>query len=216
MKVKLVCFDLDGTLIDAFEDIAIAANFIRSINSLSPLTVSQVRQYVGHGARKLVSGVLATGDENVIEINHAALVEYYNSTTESNAKIYDGVIETLSQLQSMGIQTAVATNKPNCVTKKVLEELKLMPYLDFVRGEAAGLARKPSPDILHYLMANADAQPEETLMVGDSYVDIQCARAAKTGVVGVTYGQHTREELEPYNPDFLISKINDILNIVSN
>lgn len=214
MKTKLVIFDLDGTLIDAFEDIATAANFIRSINSLSPLTVLQVKQFVGHGARRLISGILSTDDEVVIEENHAALVQFYRTVTDTRAKVYDGVLETVTRLREMGIKTAIATNKPDVVTRKVLNDLKIKQYFDFVRGEASGMPRKPAPDVLHFLMANAQAEPNETLMVGDSYVDIRCARAAKTPVVGVTYGQYNRAEMEEYAPDYIIDNIAEILNIV--
>jgi len=213
-QFDFVIFDLDGTLIDAFEDITLAANFVRQRNHLPDLTIDQVKKHVGHGARYLVEGVLDSTDTGFIDDNLAALVTFYENLNDSTAKVYDGVIDTLDALHSAGVRTAVASNKPHTVSVRVVEELGLKPYFDNVRGEAADIRRKPAPDVLLRLMQDADMTPGRTLMVGDTEIDIQAAHAAGAKVAAVTYGQHTAEHLRKYNPDFLLGAMSDLIPVV--
>lgn len=211
---SLVIFDLDGTLIDAFEDIALATNFIRSRNNLQDLSVEEVKLHVGHGARHLVEGVLASTDIVVIDENLEALVGFYDTLEESTAQVYDGVVETLERLQAASVRTAVASNKPHPVTVKVIEKLGLTPYFDIVRGEGNGIARKPAPDVLHRIMHDAGVPPQRTLMVGDSEIDIECAKAADIRVAVVSYGQHSAERLSKAMPDFMLHSMPELLKII--
>lgn len=209
----LVIFDLDGTLIDAFADIALAANHVRERNDLPFLSIAEVKQHVGHGARYLVEGVLGTTETAVIDENLAALVEFYKGMKDSQAEVYDGVLETLEQLQAQGVCTAVASNKPHPVALQVVAQLGLAPFLDFVRGETPDVRRKPAPDALLRVMADAGVGAEDTLMVGDTEMDIAAARAAGVRVAAVTYGQHGTARLSAATPDYLLSKMPELLAI---
>ncbi len=211
---SLVIFDLDGTLIDAFEDIALAANFVRSRNNLPDLSVDEVKVHVGHGARYLVEGVLASTEVALIDENLEALVGFYESLNESKARVYDGVVETLERLRAASVRTAVASNKPHSVTIKVVEKLGLTPYFDIIRGEGNGIPRKPAPDLLHRIMKDAGVPPQRTLMVGDSEIDIECAKAADIRVAVVSYGQHSAERLNKSTPDFMLHSMQELLTII--
>ncbi len=213
-RFKLVIFDLDGTLIDAFEDIAMAANFVRTRNDLPPLTIAEVKEHVGHGARQLVEGVLASTDTALIDDNLKALVAFYEELEESRAIIYDGVVQVLKTLRQHGIYTAVASNKPHTVTVRVMEYLGLAPHMDVVRGETAEIRRKPAPDVLLRTMEDVGCGPEETLMVGDTDVDIKAAQAAGAKVAAVTYGQYSAEYLQKWNPDYIIASMSELLPVV--
>lgn len=213
-RFKLVIFDLDGTLIDAFEDIALAANFVRQRNNLPPLSIVEVKEHVGHGARQLVEGVLGSTDSAVIDDNLKALVTFYEELEESRAIIYDGVVQVLQTLRQHGIYTAVASNKPHTVTVRVMDYLGLAPYMDVVRGETAEIRRKPAPDALLQTMKDVDSRPEETLMVGDTDVDIRAAKAAGAKVAAVTYGQYSADYLQKWNPDYIISAMDELLPLV--
>ena len=213
-SIKLVVFDLDGTLIDAFEDITLAANFIRERNSLPPMDIAEVKLHVGHGARYLVEGVLGTSDQPFIDENLQALVLFYENLKESRARIYDGVVETLKHLRAGLVRTAVASNKPHTVTVRVLEQLGLSEYFDFVRGETAEIRRKPAPDVLLRIMEDAGVSPRQTLMVGDTEIDIACARAAGVPVAVVSYGQHGAEQLQKSMPDYMLDTMPELLQII--
>lgn len=211
---SLVIFDLDGTLIDAFEDIADAANFVRTRNDMPELTVDEVKDHVGHGARYLVEGVLQSQDRAFVDENLQALVGFYESLEESKARVYTGVVDTLKRLRELGIRTAIASNKPHSVTLKVVEKLGLAPLVDVVRGEDTGIRRKPAPDVLLRIMHDAGVPPERTLMVGDSLVDIECAKAAGIRVAAVSYGQHTAGLLKSAYPDFMINEMPELLTVI--
>lgn len=211
---SLVIFDLDGTLVDAFEDIALAANFVRERNAMAELSVDEVKLHVGHGARALVEGVLGTANTVVVDENLQALVGFYESLTESRARIYDGVIEVLERLKADSVRTAIASNKPHTVTVKVVRELGLEKYFDFVQGQTDEIRRKPAPDVLHKIMLDAGVPNQRTLMVGDSEIDIDAAQAAGVRIAAVTYGQHSAERLAKRLPDFVLNEMTDLLKVI--
>lgn len=215
-RFRLIIFDLDGTLIDAFEDIALAANFVRRRNNLSVLTVNDVKQHVGHGARHLVEGVLGpAATVKLVDENLRALVGFYEELKESRATVYNGVLDTLRHLRTRDIYTAVASNKPHTVTLRVVAHLGLDKHFDVVRGEAAEIRRKPAPDVLLRIMDDVKCSTGETLMVGDTEIDIKAARAAGVQVAAVTYGQHSADYLSNHKPDYMLEKMPDLLNILN-
>ncbi len=211
---SLVIFDLDGTLIDAFEDIALAANLIRARNNLPPMSVEDVKLHVGHGARYLVEGVLASKDAAHVDENLEALVGFYETMPDSKARVYDGVVETLQRLQAASIRTAIASNKPHSVAEKVVEKLGLNPYFDLVHGQSDNIRRKPAPDLLYRIMRDAGVPGERALMVGDSDIDIECAKAAGIRVAAVSYGQHSAQRLSQAMPDFMLHSMPELLTVI--
>ena len=212
--VKLVAFDLDGTILDAFEDIAAAATALRKRYGRPPVSVEEVKLHVGRGARRMVAGVLDTEDEQVIEENYQALVSYYLDNAGAHAKIYPGVTETVQALHAAGYRMAVASNKPHPLSVKIMEVLGLSQYFEWVIGESADFAHKPAPAILHYLMEQAGCTPEQTVVVGDSCVDIKFARAAGARVVALTYGQTSEAELRAAAPDFVLGSMPELLPLL--
>jgi len=117
-------------------------------------------------------------------------------------------------LRAASVRTAIASNKPHSVTVKVVDKLSLTPLFDLVRGEDASIRRKPAPDVLHRIMRDAGVPQERTLMVGDSEIDIECARAAGVKVAVVSYGQHSAERLGAAGPDFMLHDMRELLNVL--
>lgn len=199
--VCLVVFDLDGTLVDAFGDIAAAANYLLASRGRPPLTVDQVKRFVGEGVRVLVSRVLDTNDEGEIDAACKVLVEYYRRWPCEQARLYDGVPDMLRALRAAGISTAVASNKPHPLTDLTLNKLSVAGLVNYIHGESPHFPRKPAPDLLHHIMAQAHVAPDKTVMVGDSFVDVQFAHAAGVRCLGVAYGQHTSREMREFGAD---------------
>lgn len=210
---KLVVFDLDGTLIDAFADIAAAANHIRAEAELPPLPVDEVKRHVGHGARRLVAGVLGTADEDTIERAHASLVAFYAEHPHDKATWYAGALESVSVLKAAGTKLAVSTNKPHAVAVKVIEAMGAAASFDTVLGEGR-FAAKPDPASLLWLMAEHGATAGTTVMVGDSAVDVAYAKAAGVKVIGLGHGQCTAEELRIAGADLVLEGFDGLFNAI--
>jgi len=212
--VKLIVLDLDGTLVDAFQDITNAVNHMLVNTGREPLPLETVKRNVGSGMRELVARILGTRDDSIINASLPLLVEYYKSHTHDNARIYDGVIPTIKWLRSHGIKTAVASNKPDVLTQEILAALGLAPLFDVIHGESGKFPRKPDPAILRHIMSEMGSDLDETVAVGDTEVDIAFARAAGIRIVSVTYGQFTVEQLRPHNPDFIINSFDELIPLI--
>jgi phosphoglycolate phosphatase len=208
--IRLIIFDLDGTLVDAFADITAAVNYMLERAGRPPFTIEQVKKHVGSGSRALVAGIFAVDDPEIIERHHKDLVAYYRANSSAHATIYEKVVETVQQLAARNIRMAIVSNKPDALTQKVTRKLGLHTLFDLVSGESPRFPRKPAADILQHIMQQFNAGPGQTLVVGDSCVDIQFARAAGVAVVAVTYGQTAADELCQHQPDALIHSIADL------
>lgn len=212
--IKLAVFDLDGTLIDAFQDIADAANHILRLNGRPELSAEEVKQFVGKGARVLVQGILGTDDPETVENNYLELVKYYESAEETRATFYPGILEAVAALRNSGVRTAVISNKPDSVTRKVLSVLGAEHHFDFVHGESPRFPRKPAPEAMWHVMEEVDALREETVMVGDSAVDAEFARAAGVRMLGVPWGQTSADDLRAFGVETVISRAEDLVELV--
>ncbi len=206
--IKLVVYDLDGTLVDAFADIAAAVNYSLGKNfGAAPIPTSVVMRYVGHGGRHLVQSLLINGHavapgsepgeftESDFDRAFADWRAYYLEHPADLARPYEGVVEALQTLHQRGIRQAVLSNKSDDLIKLIVQNLGLEPYLDWVQGEAVGQPKKPDPVVLWQVMERFGASAGETLMVGDGVADMQVAANAGVAAVGVTYGVSSADEI---------------------
>lgn len=212
--IKLVAFDLDGTLVDAFGDITAAANVLMEHLERPTLTVDQVKLHVGHGVNELLSGILATHDPELLATGLKVFTDYYTENATTHATVYDGVRETLEALRQRGIRTAVASNKPHALTQRVVEQVGLAPLFDDVFGQTDQFPRKPAPDLLFHLMQAAGTQPETTLYVGDSSTDVAFALAAGVACVVVAQGTDTRAQLEATKATAIIDNMSELIPLL--
>ncbi|MCX7625633.1 MAG: HAD-IIIA family hydrolase [Candidatus Sumerlaeaceae bacterium] len=211
LGIKLIVFDLDGTLVDAFADIAAAVNHMLALDGKPARSVDEVKRHVGRGVRMLIAGILGTTDETLIDEKVRVLTDYYRKYPIREARLYEGVQRALEQLDEAGLRLAVASNKPDALTQYLLQHLGIARYFDWIIGQSESFPRKPDPAILHYLVEQSKADPHEALVVGDSPTDIEFARAARMPVACVTYGQCTADELASFGPDALVSSMDEFV-----
>lgn len=186
---RLLVFDLDGTLIDSRRDLADSANALIIERGGAPLDVEQVTAMVGEGAAMLVRRALTAArlTRDDLQSALARFLELYDERLLANTRLYDGTYEALDRLQSRAA-LAILTNKPQRPTDQILAGLGIAPCFRWVIGGDTEHGRKPDPGGLLHLTSLAQASPAETVMIGDSAIDLRTARAAGTGVCLVRYG----------------------------
>ena len=213
---KLVIFDLDGTLLDTIADLATATNHALKQLGYPCHDTETIRTYVGNGINKLLECALPESERteaNVMKMR-SFFVSYYDEHNADLSTPYPGIISLLETLQDKGIMVAVASNKYQVATEKLIRHY--CPTIDFIEvlGQREGIAVKPDPTIVSDILKKADVTPEETLYVGDSGVDMQTAINAGIDAIGVAWGFRPRTELESYQPKGIITEASELLEFI--
>ena len=214
-SLKLLVFDLDGTLADTAQDLCNSVNSALEHMGRPRLPDEVIASYVGNGAPLLVRRALATEDgtpvdqvpEDEFKTAYAFFIQHYREHNLDFTLTYPGTAEALSALRNAlggAPRTfAVLTNKPVRPARAICEGLGIAPYFLHIYGGDSFPTKKPDPAGLFSLMQEADARPEQTVMIGDSQVDVQTARNAGAWSVGCTFGL-APGSLEAIPPDVLV------------
>ena len=214
---KLVIFDLDGTLLNTYEDIAAATNHALAIYGHPIHPTHVIKSFVGNGINKLFERALPEGHKDMDEVLkiRAAFIPYYNEHGADFTMPFEGIVELLYTLQRLGLKLAVASNKYEQATKALIDTY--FPEIEWcaVFGQREGVPTKPDPTIVNEILAVAGiTDKSEVLYVGDSGVDMQTAINAGVDAVGVTWGFRPRAELESFQPMGLINKAEELLGFI--
>ena len=218
--IKLIAFDLDGTLLDSVPDLAIAAD--QAVQALGYPSVSeaQVRDYVGNGAYILIGRALSQSLQVSAELSdelrqkaRGLFDDFYEQTGHKHSHLYSNVKSTLCRLAEQGFTLAVITNKPSKFVPAILEQHGIAEYFVDVLGGDAFEKKKPAPMALNWLMEKHQVSSEQMLMVGDSKNDILAAKNAGCRSFGLTYGYNHGEPISDSHPDFVADNIGELLNV---
>lgn len=210
MKISLIIFDLDGTLVDTSRDIMHALNYAIRPFSNKILTVEETIGLIGEGVTRLVEKAMDGSDLKMRDQVIERFLLYYESHIADNSIIYPGVKETLTELRDY--KMAIISNKRENLSKKLLDQVNLLQYFDLVVGSDTTPDRKPSPIPVIYAYKNLGFKKEETVMVGDSNYDIEAGKGAGVKTIAVTYGYNDRIYL--LNADYLIDRFDDLLPVI--
>lgn len=213
---KLVIFDLDGTLLDTIADLAQATNYALRKLGYPTFTNEEYKLKVGNGINKLFERALPQGEQtmgNVLRVR-AEFIPYYNQHNIDLTRPYPGIPELLQQLQECGVGMAVASNKYQEATTKIIP--LMFPNIDFkiVLGQREGIAPKPDPTIVRDILAATGVQKGDVLYVGDTCVDMQTGANAGVETCGVTWGFRPRTELEAYQPQHIVDHADQLRRII--
>lgn len=199
--IKLVIFDLDGTLIDSRLDLVRSVNAALRHIERPELPDDVIASYVGDGAPILIKRALGpeANDEALVRKGLEFFLSYYREHKLDHTTVYLGIVEALRAIQQSGNgeprKMAVLTNKPVNPSRAIVEALGMGKYFSQVYGGNSFATKKPDPEGARQLLAESGARPEQTVIVGDSHVDVRTGRNAGLWTVGVNYGfaPHTLE-----------------------
>jgi phosphoglycolate phosphatase len=185
----LAVFDLDGTLIDSRRDLADSANEMLAGYGVGPLRDRHIASMVGCGAATLVKRVLNAGGVNAsVEEALPRFLSAYDTRLTHHTRPYDGIPDLLDDLRSRNTAMAVLTNKPLEQSVRILDAFGLAKYFQWVVGGDGPLPRKPAPDGMRHLMTQAAAAANETVLIGDSTIDLETSRNAGVRICLARYG----------------------------
>jgi phosphoglycolate phosphatase len=200
----LIIFDLDGTLIDSSRDLAVATNAMRANFGLGPLDQSVINSYVGNGAPALVHRALGQRASEQQQADALQFfMQFYRAHSLEHTKLYPGVSEALENLLAAGHTLGVLTNKPEKISQDILAGLAVAGHFFGIYGGNTFPQKKPNPIGILTMSNETGIGLEETVMVGDSSVDVQTARNAEVRSCGVTWGFQP-ESFKEWPPDMLV------------
>lgn len=201
-------FDLDGTLVDSFEDITTAVNDTRAHYGQPPIPLEQVRAAVGNGSEALVRVVVPVPPERLPE----ALAHYlrcYDAVALQHTRLLPGVQATLEHFRSHPL--AVVTNKPQSIARRILQALGVWERFRIVLGGDALPRRKPDPMPVQRVLACFALPATDVLLVGDGLQDVAAARAAGVRCVGVATGVTPREALQQAGAEPVLEGLGELV-----
>jgi phosphoglycolate phosphatase len=211
MPIKLILFDLDGTLVDSLADLTSATNHMRAAFGRLPLGEAEVSRFVGQGAGRLVERALPGASATELAEGLALFLSCNEAHIADRSRLYPEVQETLIRIGSMGLLQAVISNKNENLCRRLLEILGIAGYFAAVLGADSLPFRKPSPEPLLRLLDDFDVSPDEAVMVGDSVNDIAAGKGAGVATVGCTYGYGDDAELA--EADYRIASLPELLGL---
>ncbi len=216
MSFKAVIFDLDGTLLDTLDDLADAANRVLSAHSLPVHPVASYRYFVGDGLQTLVERILPQEhrtDDMVSQVA-ADFKEDYGRNWQVKSRMYDGIDAMLNGLQQAGLMLSVLSNKPHEFTCACVQQM--LPHWRFspLLGARPGVPRKPDPAGALEIAALLQLDPADILYLGDTATDMKTATGAGMYPVGALWGFRTAEELNENGAAALISRPQQLLDLI--
>ena len=213
MEIRLLIFDLDGTLIDSKLDLAVAVNATRASLHLRPMDEERIYSYVGEGAPTLIRRAIGPkfSEEEMAQAVEFFLT-YYHDHKLDHTRLYPGVREALEALSDRIL--AVLTNKPVRISREILDELGIAGRFRYVFGGNSFTTKKPHPEGAHTILQDSGIRPEQAMMVGDSGVDVITGRNAGIHTCGVRYG-FAPETFEQHPPDLMVDSLGELAALLN-
>ena len=220
ISIKVIMIDLDGTLLDTADDLALAANLMLKDLGLPEQSTSTIRSYIGKGIQKLVkrtlTGQLDEEPDAALFAQALPLYEkHYANNLSVNTRPYPGVLEGIKIMQQAGFKLACITNKAEAFTLPLLRSTGLYDQFEIVLSGDSLPKKKPDPMPLTHICKHFDVQPHEALLIGDSLNDAIAARAAGCHVFCVPYGYNEGRNVYELDCDAIVETLIEASKLIS-
>lgn len=216
-QIKLLIFDLDGTLVDSRLDLVHSVNAVLRHFHRPELPEDVIASYVGDGAPMLIRRALGDPDEeSFVQEALEYFLAYYRVHKLDNTHLYDGVKEALEAIRDgqngLDRRMAVLSNKPVKPSRDIVDALGLGDFFIRVYGGNSFHTKKPDPLGVHTLLEETGTRSDETAIIGDSSIDVITGRNAELWTCGVTYGFAPRT-LDDAPPDVLVDSARELADV---
>jgi phosphoglycolate phosphatase len=216
--LRLVLFDLDGTLVDSAPDIAVAVNLLMARHEMARHSLEAVRGMIGDGIEALVRRAFAANgaefDGEALAARHQEMLAIYAAHLVDLTTVRTGAADAVRASRACGLATGVVTNKAERFSRTILDAFGLLGDLDLVIGGDSGFARKPAPDMLLAACRSVGCQPDAALLIGDSAADLRSARAAGMPCILVR-GGYSATPVDELGADWVIAEPGEFLDALS-
>jgi phosphoglycolate phosphatase len=213
MTIKHVVFDLDGTLVSSHETIYETTVYTLKLFGVDKeIPLDKFNNLIGYHFADLLPMFDIYLDDYEEFINEYK--KHYFSFMHSSY-LFPDVMETLAELKKTGMKLSILTTKAQDQTEKILNYFNITNHFDFIMGRRPGIGHKPSPEPLLIICKELNVAPSETLMIGDSELDVRCGKAAGSKTAAVSFGYRKKEILELETPDFIIDNLISLKYILS-
>lgn len=212
MPVKHAAFDMDGTLVCSHKTIYhTMMHTLKLFNVEKEIPEEEFNKLIGHHFGDIfpLFGIYLDDVEEFINEFKKHYFEYID-----DSYLYPGVVEILEELKKRGIKVSVVTTKAQEQVEKILRHFSINQYFNCVMGRRPGINHKPSPEPLLIACCEIGVKPEDSLIIGDAELDVQCGKAAGAKTVSVTYGYREKEILALEEPDFIIDNLISLKYII--
>jgi len=216
--IKLCIFDLDGTLLNTLPTISYYCNLSLNKYGLKSIDTQKFKYLVGNGAKVLIEKALdevRADKEEYFKKVYKFYNEEYDKDVSYLTKPYDGVPEMLLGIKTLGVTTAVLSNKPHFATENAVK-IMFGELIDTARGGTDKIALKPSPDAVFEIIKRQGVKKEECIYIGDTDTDMQTGKNADLFTIGVNWGFRDEEELYKNGCDMIVKHPNEIYEYVKN
>jgi len=211
--IRLVIFDLDGTLVNAYPAVSRSVNYTLRTLGFSLRTHDEIKRSVGGGDRKLMAHFIGEAQADraiaIYRSHHTKALQ-----AQGGVKLLPGALGALKFLKKCGVKLAIASNRPTKFTRIILKKLNILEFFDMVLCADRAPKPKPYPDILWAITKRLKVKKPEALYVGDMTIDINCGRRAGIRVVAVNTGSSTTKELNDLKPWGFIDKMGRLKSII--
>jgi len=217
-RVKLILFDLDGTLVDSVGDLSWCGNEMLRRLDMPTHDPDAARNWVGNGLDRFVKRVL-TGDMDtepglaLFQHGKELFSSLYAQHASDHSELYPGVIEALQRLAGLELKLACVTNKPEPFTSQLIAAMGLAEFFELVVAGDTTARKKPDPMPLHHAADHFGIDYQSCLMVGDSSNDVKAARAAGFGIVCVPYGYNHGNDIRGSSPDLVVENLLELAQL---